>query len=98
MLVLQWLAVLIIAPWAAFVVAALFAVMWWQAGGRMALVTAILWVLYGVYESLIYLRIICSGDCDIRVDLLLIYPLLLLMSLISLGLFLSRCHWKTLSD
>lgn len=71
MVVLQCLAVLIIAPWAAFIVAEL----WWRGGGRMALVTAALWGLYGIDESLIYAAILCSGECNIRVDLQLIYPL-----------------------
>ena len=39
-----------------------------------------LWLLYGVYESLMYARILCSGECNIRVDLLLIYPILLIVS------------------
>lgn len=39
-----------------------------------------LWLLYGVYESLIYARILCSGECNIRVDLLLIYPILLIVT------------------
>ena len=50
----------------------------------MQLTTAVLWFSYGIYESLMYLRIICSGECNIRVDLLLIYPLLGLVSLVSL--------------
>jgi len=98
MVVLQWLAVLIIAPWAAFIVAAVFAGLWWKSGGRMALATAVLWGLYGIYESLIYVRILCSGECNIRVDLLLIYPLLLLMSVISLGLFFFGRRSSTQSD
>jgi len=100
MVVLQWLAVLIIAPWAAFIVAALFAGLWWKVGGRMALAlaTAALWGLYGIYESLMYARILCSGECNIRVDLLLIYPLLLLMSVGSLGLFFFVRRSGTQSD
>lgn len=43
-------------------------------------VAAGLWLLYGVYESLMYARILCSGECNIRVDLLLIYPILLIVT------------------
>jgi len=86
MMVLQWLAMLIIAPWAAFIVAALFVWLWRSIGGWVVGITAVLWALYGLYESLIYLQFICSGECNIRVDLLLIYPLLLLMSVVSLAL------------
>jgi hypothetical protein len=37
---------------------------------------AVLWSLYAVYEFLMYRRVLCSGECNIRVDLLLIYPVL----------------------
>jgi hypothetical protein len=38
------------------------------------------WGAYAVYELLMNARILCSGECNIRVDLLLIYPLLLALS------------------
>jgi hypothetical protein len=38
------------------------------------------WSVYAVYEALMYARILCSGDCNIRVDLLAIWPALLLIS------------------
>ena len=44
-------------------------------------VAAVLWLLYGVYESLMYARILCSGECNIRVDLLLIYPILFIVTI-----------------
>ena len=79
-----------IAPWAAFIIAALFAGLWYRARRLLILLTAVLWGLYGVYEMLMYFRVLCSGECNIRVDLLLIYPLLLLMSALSAGLFFLR--------
>jgi hypothetical protein len=57
-------------PWLAFVVAAGCVL----AGARLA---AALWVAYGLYEYAMYARILCSGECNIRVDLLLLYPALL---------------------
>jgi hypothetical protein len=30
---------------------------------------------------LMYARILCSGECNIRVDLLLIYPILLIVTI-----------------
>lgn len=45
-------------------------------------ITAALWILYGIYESLMYLRILCTGECNIRVDLLLIYPLLIIVTIV----------------
>ena len=44
-------------------------------------VAAIAWLVYAVYETAMARRILCSGECNIRVDLLLIYPLLLALSL-----------------
>jgi hypothetical protein len=48
---------------------------------RLTLVTGVLWILYGVYEFLMQARVLCSGECNIRVDLLLIYPFLLVYTL-----------------
>jgi hypothetical protein len=44
-------------------------------------VAAIAWLSYAAYETAMARRILCSGECDIRVDLLLIYPLLIAVSL-----------------
>jgi len=44
-------------------------------------VAAIAWLVYAVYETAMARRIFCSGECNIRVDLLLIYPLLIVLSL-----------------
>lgn len=43
---------------------------------RFILATALLWVGYAIYESLMKARVLCSGECNIRVDLLLISPIL----------------------
>ena len=50
---------------------------------RLALVTGVLWILYGIYEYLTQIRVLCSGECNIRVDLLLIYPILLVYTIAS---------------
>jgi hypothetical protein len=39
------------------------------------------WVLYVFYELAMHWRWLCSGECNIRVDLLLIYPVLALLTL-----------------
>ena len=51
---------------------------------RLLLTTGILWMGYGLYEYLMQIRVLCSGECNIRVDLLLIYPVLLALTLASL--------------
>lgn len=35
------------------------------------------WLVYAVYEFLMDKRVLCTGECNRRVDLLLLYPLLL---------------------
>jgi hypothetical protein len=46
------------------------------AHSHLLLATGTPWIAYGVYEYLMQIRVLCSGECDIRVDLLLIYPVL----------------------
>ena len=54
----------------------------------LVLVAAGSWFCYLPYEWGMKLRILCSGECNIRVDLLLIHPLVLLVSLAAIFLFL----------
>jgi hypothetical protein len=41
------------------------------------------WLAYSGYEAAMRLRWLCTGECNIRVDLLLIYPILLVISLVA---------------
>jgi hypothetical protein len=61
----------------ALLVAVALSVGWRTAGNRGFLVLAILWAAYAAYEYLMYARVLCSGECNIRVDLLLFYPALI---------------------
>lgn len=61
----------------ALLVGALLLVLWRRQGSGRWLTLAFFWLAYAVYEWLIATRVLCSGDCAIRVDLLLIVPLLL---------------------
>jgi hypothetical protein len=47
------------------------------------LAAAASWAVYAVYETAIAMRFLCSGDCDIRIDLLAIYPALLALTFIA---------------
>ncbi|GAC1430172.1 MAG: hypothetical protein NVSMB6_29170 [Burkholderiaceae bacterium] len=51
----------------------------------MTLVVAAIWLLYCFYEYAMKYRIMCSGECNIRIDLLVLYPLLLLASIVGLA-------------
>ena len=82
------LGIMIAYPWMAFAAAGVFVVLWlWRRAGSAA-VAAALWFAYGVYETLMHLRVLCTGECNIRVDLLLFYPVLLAATLVAL--------WRTL--
>ncbi len=48
------------------------------------------WAAYFPYEMAMKLRLLCSGECNIRIDLLLFYPLLLLISIIAIVAILRR--------
>jgi hypothetical protein len=65
----------------ALLVAAALTWAWRRSSRRAFLVLSMLWAAYAVYETLMYTRILCSGECNIRVDLLLIWPALLASTL-----------------
>lgn len=67
-------------PWLALLPSVAFGVAGYRWRRASIWVAAIAWLLYAVYETAMSRRILCSGDCDIRVDLLLIYPILLIVS------------------
>ena len=82
--VLRFMAILIDKPWLALILAALFGFLFAASKSRWALATGILWLVYAVYECAMKYRILCSGECNIRIDLLAIYPALLLLSIAGL--------------
>jgi hypothetical protein len=72
----------------AVAVALAFGAIWSLTRARIAVVLAGLWLLYAGYEYLMFTRVLCTGECNIRVDLLLIYPVLLVATSFALGLVL----------
>jgi len=75
-------------PWLALVPAIAFALLFGWTGRRTLVVVASMWFLYAVYEYAHYRRWLCSGECDIRLDLLLLYPFLLVVSLVGVAVAL----------
>lgn len=67
-------------PWLAIVPAAIFAWLFFTSRRFAPCVAAIVWILYGFYEYGMKVRWLCTGECNIRVDLLLMYPVLILIS------------------
>jgi hypothetical protein len=78
----------IVHPMLALIPAGFLAALYWISRSKVTLVAAASWFCYLPYEWGMKLRILCSGECNIRVDLLLIYPLLLLVSLAAIFTFL----------
>ena len=68
-------------PWLALIPTVLFAGLYRSSHRKLAGAAALIWLLYGVYEYAMYRRWLCTGECNIRVDLLLIYPVILLVSI-----------------
>jgi hypothetical protein len=77
---MEALSLLTIFPVGALLIGVAFAIATFYRRKLIPGMAAVLWLAYGVYESLMYARILCTGECNIRVDLLLIYPLLLLIT------------------
>jgi hypothetical protein len=80
-LVFQTFAPFIKWPIGAFIPAAAFAAAFAWNRRALPLVAAIAWALYATLETLNHARITCSGECNIRVDLLVIYPALWIVSI-----------------
>ena len=76
--------ILIRHPWIAALVALLLAWLARRSDSRPAILAAVLWLAYGTYEALMHYRVLCAQDCNIRIDLLAIYPLLLGVTLYGL--------------
>ena len=70
------------APWLAFAVGAVFFALSWSSRTKLLITSSTAWILYGAYEYLMRFRVLCSGECNIRVDLLVIYPILLILSIV----------------
>ena len=51
----------------------------------LVLTAAVAWLAYLPYEYAMKLRLLCSGDCNIRLDLVVLYPALLIVSLVGLA-------------
>jgi hypothetical protein len=74
---MRWTTVLIDHPWLALIAAALLVGLWVTSRSRSALAAALLWVAYAVWEFAVSES---SPDANIRIDLFLIYPVLLVIT------------------
>lgn len=74
----------------ALFVAGAIAAVWLGTRRSGPLYLAASWLAYAIYEYLMYVRVLCTGECNIRVDLLLIYPLLIGATVVVLGATIVR--------
>jgi len=74
-------------PFLALVPAALFGLFYWQSRRLVVLIAMLAWIAYFIYEQAMKLRILCTGDCNIRVDILLYYPILILLSVLAIVVY-----------
>jgi hypothetical protein len=70
----------IAAPWLALVPAAIFATLAAMRRGVLSVTAALAWSAYVPYEWAMHARILCTGECNIRIDLLLLAPVLLVLT------------------
>jgi len=70
--------------WIVLLIAVAFALVAWRARRVSTWVVAVVWLLYFLYETSIRFQLICSRECDVRLDLLVIYPVLACISLVGL--------------
>jgi hypothetical protein len=83
------MAIFIEYPWLAGAIGLLLLWLGRWARGKTVLGAGLAWLLYAAYETGMQQRWLCSGECNIRIDLLLIYRLLLVLSAVA-GLSLLR--------
>jgi hypothetical protein len=57
---------------------------------RLIAITSALWALYTLYELSISLGFTCPEGCNIRVDLIIIFPILLIMSALGIIFYFLR--------
>jgi hypothetical protein len=77
----SFLGIFVAFPWLALLPTFAFVVFGYRSRRVLPWIVAVAWLLYTAYEMAMARRILCSGECNIRVDLLLIYPVLLVLSL-----------------
>lgn len=70
-------------PWLALAPALAFWLFYRATRRTFVAVTAFMWAGYAVYEYAMQRRWLCSGECNIRIDLLLLYPLLVAVSVLA---------------
>jgi hypothetical protein len=81
---LEWMGVFVEKPWLALLAAGTLILIAAASRSRVALWVALSWWVYSLYEYAMKYRLLCSGECDVRIDLLVLYPVLFAATAIAL--------------
>ena len=80
---------------AAGMMAVIHLVVGWQRPRLAVIVSGILWLLYAVYENLVATGVLCDANCNIRVDLVFLFPILGLATFCAYQSYMGRpSPWK----
>src|SRR2546428_12141657 len=79
------MAVLMGPPLLAAVPGAVFVALFAASRKLLVLTAAAAWLAYLPYEYAMKLRLLCSGECNIRLDLMVLYPVLLIVSVVGVA-------------
>ncbi len=79
--VFRALGIFMVYPWLAAAAGILFLALGWKARRWGVVTIGAMWLLYAAYETGMQQRWLCTGECNIRVDLLLIFPVLLISTI-----------------
>ncbi len=80
--ILESMGLLISQPWLALAPALVFIASGLASKSKAGVGVGVLWLLYFVYELAMKYRVLCSGECNIRIDLLVVYPFLVAASVV----------------
>ena len=75
---------------AAAMMAAIHLAAGWQRPRLAVIVSGILWLLYAVYERLVATGVLCDANCNIRVDLVFLIPILWLATFCAYQSYMGR--------
>jgi hypothetical protein len=76
------MAILIEQPWLAALPIVIFLALYKVVRSYFVFAAAAAWLIYLPYEYSLKLRLLCTGECNIRIDLLVIYPALAAISVV----------------
>ena len=78
-------------PWLALIPAGIFGALYLLTRRALVLAAAIAWAAYAPYEWAMHVRLLCTGECNIRVDLLVFAPALIVLTGVGAGV---AARWR----